>query len=35
MKTKTTKAVDQNDLLDIEKVASEMAAMAVAPASPD
>ncbi len=34
MKTKTTKAVDQNDLLDIEKVASEMAAMAVAPASP-
>ncbi|WP_020603445.1 DEAD/DEAH box helicase [Spirosoma spitsbergense] len=33
MKTKTTKAVDQNDLLDIEKVASEMAAMAVAPAS--
>ena len=34
MKTKTTKAVDQNDLLDIEKVATEMAAMAVAPASP-
>jgi ATP-dependent RNA helicase DeaD len=33
MKTKITKAVDQNDLLDIEKVASEMAAMAVAPAS--
>ncbi len=33
MKTKTTKAVDQNDLLDIEKVATEMAAMAVAPAS--
>ena len=34
MKTKTTKAVDQNDLLDIEKVASEMAAMAATPASP-
>lgn len=33
MKTKTTKAVDQNDLLDIEKVATEMAAMAVAPAT--
>lgn len=33
MKTKTTKAVDQNDLLDIEKVATEMAAMAVAPAA--
>ncbi|MBD2751564.1 DEAD/DEAH box helicase [Spirosoma validum] len=33
MKTKTTKAVDQNDLLDIEKVASEMAASAVAPAT--
>ena len=30
MKTKTTKAVDQNDLLDIEKVALEMAASAVA-----
>ena len=33
MKTKTTKAVDQNDLLDIEKVAMEMAASAVAPAT--
>ncbi|QDK82313.1 DEAD/DEAH box helicase [Spirosoma sp. KCTC 42546] len=31
MKTKTTKAVDQNDLLDIEKVAAEMAASAVSP----
>ena len=31
MKTKTTKAVDQHDLLDIEKVAMEMAASAVAP----
>jgi ATP-dependent RNA helicase DeaD len=34
MKTKTTKSVDQNDLLDIEKVASEMAASAVAEAKP-
>ncbi|MVM32893.1 DEAD/DEAH box helicase [Spirosoma sp. HMF4905] len=33
MKTKTTKAVDQTDLLDIEKIASEMAASAVTPAT--
>lgn len=33
MKTKTTKSVDQADLLDIEKVAAEMAASAGAPAS--
>ena len=32
MKTKTTKSVDQNDLLDIEKIATEMAASAVTPA---
>lgn len=34
MKTKTTKSVDQNDLLDIEKVALEMAASAAAVATP-
>ena len=33
MKTKTTKSVDQNDLLDIEKIAMEMAASALAPAT--
>ena len=33
MKTKTTKSVDQDDLLDIEKIATEMAASAVSPAS--
>ncbi|MFD2934624.1 DEAD/DEAH box helicase [Spirosoma flavum] len=32
MKTKTTKSVDQDDLLDIEKIAMEMAASAGAPA---
>ena len=35
MKTKTTKAVDQNDLLDIEKVAADMAASAGTPAITD
>lgn len=33
MKTKTTNSVDQNDLLDIEKIAMEMAASAVTPAT--
>ncbi len=33
MKTKTTKSVDQNDLLDIEKIAMDMAASAGAPAT--
>ncbi|WP_041615786.1 DEAD/DEAH box helicase [Spirosoma linguale] len=32
MKTKTTKSADQDDFLDIEKIATEMAASAVAPA---
>ena len=33
MKTKTTKSADQNDLLDIEKIAMDMAASASAPAT--
>ena len=32
MKTKTTKSANQDDFLDIEKIATEMAASAVAPA---